>query len=670
MALEYLERGLELFEQAGDTRGIAGSLDDIGQVLWLLGALRRGARPLGGGAGDAAAPRRRRVDRGVAGQHRQHRAPPRPLRRGRGLLSRGARAARARSAIGPASPQCDNGLGVLAFQRGDIDGAHAHLGGGARRGRAHRRAAAAGAAACRTSARRRALGSQRGEARTRFDAALALARDLDDKRILSRDRAPPRPARCSRAATPRARSSTASAALEIAETAGIRVDVGRALVALGRGARRDAVRRHRPRRAAAPRSFFERGVTLFREIGNEAELAVGARALRQVSRRARRRRRGQAAADRGGGHLPRLGHARRRRAAARDRRAVTRRAATRATAVVGRRVRRSPAARRAPRHRRRRRRAPTATAATIGAAAPGRRTPPAPPRRRSARHRRRTRPISVCLDRRRARRSVTPAPGLAAVDEAAVAALRGWSWFVVSNDARPCFDVTRRSRRARRRATSSVRRRAASSRTLTHGPAAAAAAVADRDERRQDRRRRLQGLRRRRRRRADRCGRWRRSSAATTRSTAALRASTWDVIVRTAGAGALLLRRADAHRSHAHGRAAGRRRAGGAVSDRHRACGRARHVDRHAAQADRRAAAPVGPLKIALARAAVHDLVVIYRLCAGPDGAVARLEPIKPVPGDDARFLEVLRAWRFALSGPPGVGFCEPTVRIHRDATR
>ena len=33
MALEYLERGLELFEQAGDTRGIAGSLDDIGQVL-------------------------------------------------------------------------------------------------------------------------------------------------------------------------------------------------------------------------------------------------------------------------------------------------------------------------------------------------------------------------------------------------------------------------------------------------------------------------------------------------------------------------------------------------------------------------------------------------------------------------------------------------------------
>jgi hypothetical protein len=64
-------------------------------------------------------------------------------------------------------------------------------------------------------------------------------------------------------------------------------------------------------------------------------------------------------------------------------------------------------------------------------------------------------------------------------------------------------------------------------------------------------------------------------------------------------------------------------------------------------------------LKIALAKAEVEKLVVIYRLCAGPDGAVTRLEPVKPVPGDDPRFLEALRAWRFAMSGPPGVGFCE-----------
>lgn len=37
LGLEYLERGAELFRAAGDGRGIAGSLDDIGKVLHLLG---------------------------------------------------------------------------------------------------------------------------------------------------------------------------------------------------------------------------------------------------------------------------------------------------------------------------------------------------------------------------------------------------------------------------------------------------------------------------------------------------------------------------------------------------------------------------------------------------------------------------------------------------------
>jgi tetratricopeptide (TPR) repeat protein len=37
LALEYLERGLELFRGAGDGRGIAGSLDDIGKSLQMLG---------------------------------------------------------------------------------------------------------------------------------------------------------------------------------------------------------------------------------------------------------------------------------------------------------------------------------------------------------------------------------------------------------------------------------------------------------------------------------------------------------------------------------------------------------------------------------------------------------------------------------------------------------
>ena len=37
LALEYLERGLELFRGASDARGIAGSLDDIGKSLHMLG---------------------------------------------------------------------------------------------------------------------------------------------------------------------------------------------------------------------------------------------------------------------------------------------------------------------------------------------------------------------------------------------------------------------------------------------------------------------------------------------------------------------------------------------------------------------------------------------------------------------------------------------------------
>src|SRR4029079_11770672 len=37
LALEYLERGLELFRSASDARGVAGSLDDTGKTLQMLG---------------------------------------------------------------------------------------------------------------------------------------------------------------------------------------------------------------------------------------------------------------------------------------------------------------------------------------------------------------------------------------------------------------------------------------------------------------------------------------------------------------------------------------------------------------------------------------------------------------------------------------------------------
>ncbi|MCU1282031.1 MAG: hypothetical protein JWM53_5577 [bacterium] len=45
----------------------------------------------------------------------------------------------------------------------------------------------------------------------------------------------------------------------------------------------------------------------------------------------------------------------------------------------------------------------------------------------------------VCLDENARVASVTPAPGLAAADDAIAAALRHWSWFVVAAGPRPCW---------------------------------------------------------------------------------------------------------------------------------------------------------------------------------------------------------------------------------------
>lgn len=45
----------------------------------------------------------------------------------------------------------------------------------------------------------------------------------------------------------------------------------------------------------------------------------------------------------------------------------------------------------------------------------------------------------VCLDENGRVARVEPAPGLAAADVAIAAALRRWSWFVASNDSRPCW---------------------------------------------------------------------------------------------------------------------------------------------------------------------------------------------------------------------------------------
>jgi hypothetical protein len=47
-----------------------------------------------------------------------------------------------------------------------------------------------------------------------------------------------------------------------------------------------------------------------------------------------------------------------------------------------------------------------------------------------------------------------------------------------------------------------------------------------------------------------------------------------------------------------------------------------------------------------------------YRYCFGADGAVATVEPIVPVPGNDREVLAALKRWQFDVQGPPGVGAC------------
>lgn len=269
-ALEYLERGLELFEQGGDTRGIAGSLDDVGQVLWLMArydeALDRSA---------AALETRRRLGdkRAIAvslvniGNIERH----------RGLFDEAEacyqEALELRRALEDQAgiAQCENQIGVLAFQRGDVATARPIW------ERALQKAERLGAMPLQAlllyhlGEAARAEG-HRDEARLRFEAAEALARDLDDKRLM---------AHTSRAlgllhladGDHKGAEARIDAAREIAEQAGIRVDVGRALLALGEvhAATLFDDTGHGAQRAE---EYFTEAVELFREIGNEGELAT------------------------------------------------------------------------------------------------------------------------------------------------------------------------------------------------------------------------------------------------------------------------------------------------------------------------------------------------------------------------------------------------------------
>jgi tetratricopeptide (TPR) repeat protein len=271
LALDYLERGRELFQQADDIRGIASSLDDIGQILWLLArydeALDRSAAALEikRRLGDKRAIAVSLVNIGNIERHR-------------GLFKEAEACYREaldlRTALGEqlGIAQCRNQLGALAFQRGDFPKArqtwekalaqaenmgalplqgllYSHLGDVAR------------------------VEGHHAEARTHFEAAEALARELDDRVLLAR-------AARSLGLIDLAGGDAGTAlercqlALEVANAAGIRVDIGRSLLALGEVHAATLFDESGGGRERAE-EYFRRGVELFREIGNEADLALG-----------------------------------------------------------------------------------------------------------------------------------------------------------------------------------------------------------------------------------------------------------------------------------------------------------------------------------------------------------------------------------------------------------
>ena len=235
----------------------------------------------------------------------------------------------------------------------------------------------------------------------------------------------------------------------------------------------------------------------------------------------------------------------------------------------------------------------------------------------------------VCLDDGGRVRTVAPAPGLPAVDELAMAALRSWSWFVVTREANVCFvaPVTLAvpgQSRLLRQATASVRAQVAAA-PPSRPPAWLAAARAGRvvdasykvcvgEDGLVQTVRAIAGV-----------------PGADDALTAGLRATRWELVVPTL-AQAPYCFAAPLRLDFTH--------TGGAVE-----------------------AAPATPYPATAGRATQPGVSVIVhvrsaelppsppraRLCVNADGSVATAEPP----------LAALRAARYVLDGPAGVGFCD-----------
>lgn len=272
LALEYLERGMELFEQAGDVRGVGGSLDDIGHVLHMLGRYDDAFEKL------TAALHKR----GKTGDRRSIAASLSNLgnlQKDRGNFQEAQNcheeALQLRRAIGDRAGAVTslNNLAVLRFEFGDKEGA--------RKGweQALAEAEEIGAlplqALCLNNLGELSLvQGKHEEARRRLEETVALAKELDDRRLLSEATRNLGLLELEGGNATRARELT-SQALQIAQSSGLRDYVGRALLAMGEVHAATLFDETDMGQKPAAEEYFKEGIELFRQVGNESELAKG-----------------------------------------------------------------------------------------------------------------------------------------------------------------------------------------------------------------------------------------------------------------------------------------------------------------------------------------------------------------------------------------------------------
>lgn len=270
LALDYLRKGKDLFEQAGDGRGIAGSFDDIGQVLYLQGnydeALSHSA---------AALEERRRIGdlRSIAASL----SNVGTIERDRGLFNEAAacyeEALLLRREINDQAGIVNslNSLAQLEFLRGNTPRARQLW--MEALGVAEAIGALPAQAELLTRLGETALSEgQLPEARQRLEEALSLCRDLDERRFMSLALCVMSLVELQDGHGEKAKN-LAGESLDIARKGGIRENVGRALLALAHIHSKTLFDSSGSDPTATATNYFKESIAVFRELGNDSELA-------------------------------------------------------------------------------------------------------------------------------------------------------------------------------------------------------------------------------------------------------------------------------------------------------------------------------------------------------------------------------------------------------------